>query len=165
MHIIKKINNINYKQFDHHIINDISLFNIPSDAYFSAIEKRLHVILNALPSIKRIFSRPCVYLKDKYEIAPVEAVRVVNNNTLSHVSYHTELWDNVTSEGIKPRKLLTIEKKENYEIYENIIFTRVIRSVLSYLDEILVLIKDLLYDCQDLNFNILEKYSLISCCC
>lgn len=154
---IKKINNINYKQFDHHIINDISLFNIPSDAYFSAIEKRLHVILNALPSIKRIFSRPCVYLKDKYEIAPVEAVRVVNNNTLSHVSYHTELWDNVTSEGIKPRKLLTIEKKENYEIYENIIFTRVIRSVLSYLDEILVLIKDLLYDCQDLNFNILDR--------
>lgn len=154
---IKNTNNITYKQFDHHIINDISLFNIPSDTYFSTIEDKLHIILNALPSIKRIFSRPCVYLKDKYEIAPVEAVRVVNNNTLSHVSYHTELWDNITNEGIKPRKLLTIEKKENYELYENIIFSRVIRSVLSYLDEIVMLIKDLLYDCQDLNFNILDR--------
>ena len=153
----KENNNINYKEFDNHIINDLSLFNIPSDSYFSSIEKKLNKILSALPSMKRIFSRPTVYLKDKHEIVPVEAVKVVNNSTLSHVSYHTELWDNITEEGIKPRKLLTIEKKENYAIYENIIFSRVIKSVLAYLDEIILLIKDLLYDCQDLNFNILDR--------
>jgi len=150
-------NNITYKQFDEHIINDLSLFNIPSDSYFSAIEKNLNIVLNALPAIKRIFSRPTVYLKDKHEIVPVEAVKVVNNSTLSHVSYHTELWDNIDEDGIKPRKLLTIEKKENYVIYENIIFSRVVKSVLKYLDEILLMIKDLLYDCQDLNFNILDR--------
>ncbi len=150
-------NNITYKQFDEHIINDLSLFNIPSDSYFSTIEKNLNIVLEALPAIKRIFSRPTVYLKDKHEIVPVEAVKVVNNSTLSHVSYHTELWDNIDEDGIKPRKLLTIEKKENYVIYENIVFSRVVKSVLKYLDEILLMIKDLLYDCQDLNFNILDR--------
>ena len=103
----KENNNINYKEFDNHIINDLSLFNIPSDSYFSSIEKKLNKILSALPSMKRIFSRPTVYLKDKHEIVPVEAVKVVNNSTLSHVSYHTELWDNITEEGIKPRKLFS----------------------------------------------------------
>ena len=34
-----------------------------------------------------------------------------------------------------PNYVKDIEKKENYELYENIIFSRVIRSVLSYLDE------------------------------
>lgn len=152
-----KYKNITYKEFDEHIINDLALFNIPSDSYFSVIEKNINIILNALPAMKRIFSRPAVYLKDKHEIVPVEAVKVVNNSTLSHVSYHTELWENIDEDGIKPRKLLTIEKKENLAIYENIIFTRVIKYVLAFLDDIILLIKDLLYDCQDLNFNILDR--------
>ena len=71
-----------------------------------------------MPSIKKILSKPIVYLKDKQEIVPVEAVKVINNQTLAHVAIHTELWNDITKEGIKPRKLMTIEKIENYAIYE-----------------------------------------------
>lgn len=153
----KEFNNITYKQFNDHILNDLYLFNVPNDEYFSQIESKLNQIMKALPAIKHILTKPIVYLKDKEEIIPVEAVKVINNQTLAHVSIHTELWGNITSEGVKPRKLMTIEKIENYAIYENIIITRVINSILKFIRRTILLMKDILYGCQDLHFNMLDR--------
>lgn len=153
----KEFNNITYEQYHNHLLTDLFLFNLPNDEYFTQIEKKLNYILKVLPSIKRILAKPIVYLKDKEEIVAVEAVKVINNKTLAHVSIHTELWGNITSEGVKPRKLMTIEKIENYAIYENIIITRVINAIFKFIKRTILLMKDIIYGCQDLHFNILDR--------
>lgn len=153
----KENNNISFKQFDEDLLNKIYLFDVPNDEFFSQIDIQLNKIIKVLPSIKKILSKPIVYLKDKQEIVPVEAVKVINNQTLAHVAIHTELWNDITKEGIKPRKLMTIEKIENYVIYENIVVTRVINSILDFIKKTILLMKDILYGCQDIHFNMLDR--------
>jgi hypothetical protein len=97
----KEFNNITYEQYHNHLLTDLFLFNLPNDEYFAQIEKKLNYILKALPAIKHILAKPIVYLKDKEEIVAVEAVKVINNKTLAHISIHTELWGNITKEGVK----------------------------------------------------------------
>ena len=148
---------MSYRQFDDCVVKDLRLFDIPKDDYFAAIEGTLDEIIKALPAMKRILARPLIRLKDTEEIVPIEAVRIINNHTLSHASLHSEMWGDVTSEGIKPKKLLTVEKTETYVLYENIVFSRVVDAVLRYVKRTAFLLKDVLYGCQDLHFNLLDR--------
>ena len=154
---IKEHNHISYNQFNEYVLKDIYLFNVPKDEYFLNIDNKLNKILKILPSIKRILSKPIIHLKDYENIVPVEAAKVINNQTLAHVARHTELWGDITSDGIKPRKLKTIEKIENYVIYENIVVARVINSILSFTKQTIQLMKDILYGCEDLHLNMLDR--------
>ena len=40
-------------------------------------------------------------LKDVSEIVPAEMARIINRHTISHASNHSELWDDITEDGIK----------------------------------------------------------------
>lgn len=153
----KENNNISYKLFNEHLTNNLYLFDVPNDDFFFQIDTKLNQIIKVLPSIKKVLSKPIVYLKDKQEIVPVEAVKVINNKTLAHVAIHAELWSNITNEGIKPRKLMTIEKIENYAIYENIVVSRTINSILDFIKTTSLVLKDILYGCQDIHFNMLDR--------
>ena len=153
----KEYNNISYNEFNEYILKDINLFDVPNDEYFKKIDETLNKIIETIPSIKRIFARPIVYLKDKQEIVPVEAVKVINNYTISHAALHSELWGDITKDGVKPKKLMTIEKIENFAIYENIAFCRLIDAILRYIRKSIILMKDILYGCQDIHFNVLDR--------
>ena len=153
----KEYNNISYKEFNDYVLKDVNLFDVPNDEYFKKIDETLDKIIAAIPAIKRIFSRPIVYLKDTHEIVPVEAVKVINNYTINHAALHSELWGDITKDGVKPKKLMTIEKIENYAIYENIAFCRLIDAILRYIKKSIILMKDILYGCQDIHFNMLDR--------
>lgn len=153
----KEHNIISSEQFDEYILKNINLFDVPSDEYFHSIDEVLNRIIKALPAIKRIFARPIIYLKDNQEIVPIEAAKVINNYTLSHIALHSELWEDITNEGIKPKKIMTIEKIENYVSYENIAFTRLINAILKFVKKTINVMKDILYGCQDIHFNLLDR--------
>ena len=133
-----------YDEFDEFILRDVNLFDIPKDEYFDVIEKILDKIIKALPSLKRIFSRPIVRLKDTQEIVPVENAHIINSETLAHLSLHTELWADVGDEGVVPKKLMTVGRAETYRIYENLVFASVIDGLFKYLRRIEVLLRDVL---------------------
>lgn len=153
----KEHNIISSEQFDEYILKNINLFDVPSDEYFYNIDEVLNKIIKTLPAIKRIFARPIIYLKDNQEVVPIEAAKVINNYTLSHIALHSELWENIISEGIKPKKIMTIEKIENYISYENILFTRLIDAILKFVRKTINVMKDILYGCQDIHFNLLDR--------
>ena len=148
---------LSYDRLDASFSNAFKLFDIPADERIVAIEKRLDKIISALPSIKRIFSKPIIHLKDKHEVVPIEAVRVINNYTLSHAMIHSELWERDKYGNVKPQKLMTIEKAENYVIYENLIFCKAVDMILSFAKRVSLMLKDILYGCQELNFNLLDR--------
>ena len=122
---------ITYDRFDRAVLKEIRLFDVPQEPQFRGIEETLDQIIRALPAIRHIFAKPLIRLRDTHELRPIEAVRVIDNRTLAHVAIHSEIWANVTDDGmVVPRKLLTVENAETYAIYENLVFTRVVDSIL-----------------------------------
>lgn len=153
---------ISYARMDAHLLQHLSLFAIRENFDFEGLESALDQILQALPAIKRIFAKPITRLKDTSDILPVEVVRVVNNRTITHASLHSELWDDITAHGLKPRKLLTLNYEDNYSIYENIVFARVIDLIRHLVGQNIRMLRDMLYTGQDLRFNLLDRDNHLS---
>ena len=154
---IRTHSSFTYEQFDSFVLNDITLFDIPKDEYFKDIEGMLDEILKTLPSIKRIFAKPLIRLKDTHEVVPVEQAYVIDSHTFSHAAVHSELWDDIRKDGIKPRKLMAVGRTETPVVYENLVLTYVIDAVFRLLARAQMLLLDALYDCADMQFNFLDR--------
>ncbi len=148
---------MNYAEFDSFILKEISLFDVPDDEFLANTEKVVDKIIAALPSLKRIFARPIIRLTDVDQIVSIEAVKVVDNRSIVHAAAHSELWDDISKDYIKPRKLMTIDYSESYSIYENIAFAYAIDTILAFIKQALVRLKDILYGCRDMYFNLLDR--------
>ncbi len=153
----EEYNRITYLQLDSYTTQKVNLFALPEHERFFAMEFLLDKIIAALPALKRIFSKPITRLKDVDSVLPVEAVRLINDATLRHAAVHTELWEKVEQEGLRPKKLLTLTHEEEYKIYENVAFTRLIDGILSFVRQNLRLLRDIMYSCQPMRFNLLER--------
>lgn len=150
-------NNIDYVKFDYFVVNSVGLFAVHENYDFAAAEQVADVIIKALPAIKRIFSKPVIHLKDSSEILPVESVHIVNAKTVMHASVHSEIWENKSAGGIRPRKLLTINNQDNYSIYENIAFAKAIDLIMIYLRRNIRILREILYSDKGLDFNLLDR--------
>ncbi len=148
---------LSQKKLDSSFVEEFKLFNVPTHEGFNKIERKLDKIISTLGAMKRIFSKPIVHLKDVYEVMPTESVRVINNYTISHATLHSELWTRTRGGGLKPEKLMTIDKAETYTIYENIMFAKAVDTVLAFVKKTSVLLKDILYGFRELNFNLLDS--------
>ena len=153
----EKYNRISYPQLDSHILHSVNLFALLEDYDFDALEATVSRILATLPAIKRIFARPITRLKDTSEILPVESVHVINTHTVSHAAVHSELWGNITEDGLKPRKLMTLNHKDDYAIYENVAFTRTVNIILHFVTRHIRILRDMLYASKNQQFNLLER--------
>lgn len=116
---LESYNNVTIPEFDYYLINKLSLFMVHENFSFDDLDLMISKINYVLPSIKRIFARPIIHLKDTDELLPVEAVRLINNKTINHIATHSELWDDITSTSIKPLKLMTRVYNDDFCIYEN----------------------------------------------
>ncbi len=154
---VKSHTKITYSEFDDQVLRDVCLFNVPNDEYMKEVERTLDLMIATLPAIKRIFARPIVRLKDQHQIVPVEAVKAIDKRSLTHVASRSEMWDDITENGIKPRKLMTLEHVETYAIYENIAFAYAVDSMLAYIKQTLVRLKDVVYGCRDIHINLLDR--------
>jgi len=153
----KEHNRIPYSEFDEHILHNVNLFDTPKDEYFNVIERTLDKIIRVLPSLKRIFGRPIIRLRDTQEIVPIETAHIINSDTLAHLSVHAELWADIKDGSIIPKKLMTVSREETYQIYENIIFVCVIDEIFKFLRRAEGLLRDVLYDYSDIHFNFLDR--------
>lgn len=151
-----------YRDFDAQLLKQVNLFALPEYYDFDALLSVLGKMVSALPAIKRIFARPISRLKDNSVILPVESVQVINNRTVIHASAHSELWENVTSEGLKPRKLMTLNHIDTYSIYENIAFVKAVNTMLSFVSKNMKLLRNMLYAHRDINVNLLERENHLS---
>ena len=155
--IARERNRLSYKDFDEMTLDEVNLFITPKDDAFREMEYTLDKVIRALPALKRIFSKPITRLKDIHTVLPVESVRVINNQSMSHVSRHSELWGDITGGELKPKKLMTLDRQEDYAIYENIAFTRLVNQILAFVKKNIRLLKDVMYANRDLRFNLLER--------
>lgn len=148
---------LTYREFDDCVLKELRLFDVPSEGYLDSTEKTLDSIIRALPHFDQVFVRPIIRLKDEHRIVPIEAVKVIDKRSLTHVATRCELWEDITETGIKPRKLMTVENVETYSIYENTVFACAVDTVLSYIKQTALRMKDVFYGCKDIHFNLLDK--------
>ena len=148
---------LSYVELDYAVVHDLTLFTIDSDFNFDSLEEDIHKIVKTLPAIKQIFAKPFIHLKDQNVILPTESVRIINNNTIQHISSHSELWSDIQNGEIKPVKLLTRTYEDNYGIYENLFFCKTIDDILAFTRSNLRILKELIYTNQTIEINILER--------
>ena len=154
---VKKHEIVSYIEFDYYVVHDMTLFSIEPDFDFEKLKKMIAQIRKSTPAIKRIFSKPIIVLKDSDDVLPVENTRTINQNTLQHLANHGQYVSNITSRGVKPRKLLTRIYEDDYSIYENIIFCNFIDEILSVIKKNRRTLNSLLYASDIIRFNLLEK--------
>lgn len=159
---LTKYKSLSYMQLDYAIVHEISLFMIEPDFDFDALEGKIDAILNALPAIKRIFAQPSIHLKESDVILPIEAVRIIDNNTIRHVASHSEMWSDVNETEIKPRKLLTRTYEDNYGIYENLVFCKTVDDILAFTRSSTHFLKELIYTNRTIEINLLERLNHIN---
>lgn len=152
-----KHENVTYIEFDYYVVRDMTLFSVDPDFDFGRLKNTIHQIRKSTPSIKRIFSKPIIVLKDTDDVLPVENARIINQNTLLHLANHSHNVSNLTKKGVKPRKLLTRIYEDDYSIYENVIFCNYIDEVLSLIKKNRRILNSLLYASNIMKFNLLEK--------
>lgn len=152
-----KHENVTYIEFDYYVVRDMTLFSVDPDFDFGRLKNTIHQIRKSTPSIKRIFSKPIIVLKDTDDVLPVENARIINQNTLLHLANHSHNVSNLTKRGVKPRKLLTRIYEDDYSIYENVIFCNYIDEVLSLIKKNRRILNSLLYASNIMKFNLLEK--------
>ena len=154
---MKKYKKLSYIELDYSIVHDLTLFTIEPDFSFELLENQIDTILKVMPAIKQIFAKPFIHLKDETVILPTEAVRIINNNTIQHISSHTELWTDIKDNQVQPSKLLTRTYEDNYGIYENLVFCKLIDDILSFTRSNIRVLKELIYTNQTIEINILER--------
>ncbi len=157
LRFLSEHNHITYPEFDYDSVHSLNLFSSFEDIDLHEIDKEVEQIEKVLPSMKRIFAKPIIHLIDEDEIVNVEAVRYINNRTISYASAHSELWDDVTEDGIKPLKLLTNSYKDNYAIYENIVFVRAVDYALNFTRHYSRILKNMIYTNKKLEIDLLER--------
>lgn len=150
-------NGVCYPELDALTLKGMRLFDVPKDEYFKLIEDSLDHITRALPAIRHIFARPIIRLRDTQEIVPVEMANIINSQTLAHAAVHSEMWEDVTEEGIKPRRLMTVGRVETYAVYENMVFVQVVDGILQILSRMEETLKDVLYNSREMHFNLLDR--------
>ena len=159
---LNQFDNITYPEFDYYSVTNINLFTSLEAVDFKEIDGHITEIEKTLGAIKRIFATPIIHLIDEDVLAPVEAVRLINTKTMSYASNHSELWEDLTEDGIKPRKLLTNNYRDNYAIYENIVFARCVSYCLNYARHYNRLLSDIVFANNKLEIDLLQRENHLS---
>ena len=148
-----------FPAFDRATVTEVNLFTTCDSFDFDRLSRILDELFRSLPALKRVFDHPVIHLRDEEELLPVEAVRVVNNRTMLHAGSHSELWDDASNGCVRPRKLLTRTGSDEYALFENIGFTKLILQTEAFLRCNMHAVRAFLYTDDILNRNLLEKGS------
>ena len=89
------------------------------------IERDLSDVLRA-GHLHSISDRPRQDLRYEELISPVARARRLATSALSHLASHSDCWQQRTLSGVKPRKILARFSDDDYAIYENRLYKRLI---------------------------------------
>lgn len=89
------------------------------------VERRLAEVLRG-GHLHEISDRPRRDLRYDELVAPIARVRRMSTSALSHLASHSDCWQQRTLSGVLPRKLLARFSEDDYAIYENKLYKRLL---------------------------------------
>lgn len=92
-------------------------------------------IEDALPYIEKAIDEQRRFIKETQEVFRIDKAKIINKDSVKHLSQHTNFIAKVEGDMVTPNKVLTIEREESFEIYENRFLITLIRQALLFVTD------------------------------
>ncbi|MCP8687141.1 hypothetical protein [Marinobacterium sedimentorum] len=98
---------------------------ISEQSHLSTLERLLEEVLSA-GHLHSISKRPRIDLRYEQSVTEVSRARRLTNRTYTHLASHSECWQRQTLSGVQPRRVLARFSEDDYTIYENLVYARLL---------------------------------------
>ncbi len=121
---------------------EVDTANLPSPLLPAVLRDRMELMFPE-PDLERALAtgqwdeisvRPRLDMHYVPETLPVARAKRVQASAVEHLSQHSELWARRSIIGVVPSKVLTRVSEDDYVIYENVVFARLLDSCAYWLN-------------------------------
>ena len=90
-------------------------------------------IEDTLPYIEKAIDEQRRFIIENNEVYRIDKAKIINKDSVKHLIQHTNFIDNIDDKGkVTPNKVLTIEREDSFETYENRFLITLIENALSF---------------------------------
>lgn len=101
---------------------------IDDQSHLLPLEKKLFEVLNK-GHFHQISLRPRMDLHYEDEVTDISRAKRLAKGALVHLASHSEHWQRQTLSGVIPKKVLARFSEDNYSIYENRVYARLLDDI------------------------------------
>lgn len=105
---------------------------IDEESHVSEFEQTLDDVLEA-GHLHAISKRPRIDLRYDDTVTDVSRARRLTNKTYTHLASRSECWQRQTLQGIQPKRVLARFSEDEYGIYENLVYARLLDKLEQHL--------------------------------
>lgn len=105
---------------------------VDDQGHLQPFEKRLQEVM-AAGHLHRISQRPRLDMHYEDEVTDIARARRLSKGALVHLASHSECWQRQTLSGVIPRKVMARFSQDDYGIYENRVYARLLDKIERYL--------------------------------
>lgn len=91
------------------------------------------LITSQIGHLEEVCRRPRTHLRVEVERTPVSRARRSPVQAASYLASHTEDWERPTLWAVIPKRILSVVRDDEYDIYENRVAARLVDNLLAYL--------------------------------
>ncbi len=90
-------------------------------------------IEDTIPYIERAIDEQRRFIVENNEVYRIDKAKIINKDSVKHLIQHTNFIDNIDDDGrVTPNKVLTIEREDSFETYENRFLITLIENALNF---------------------------------
>lgn len=105
---------------------------VDDQGHLQPFELRLQEVIDA-GHLHRISQRPRLDMHYEDEVTDISRARRLSKGALVHLASHSECWQRQTLSGVIPRKVMARFSQDDYGIYENRVYARMLDKIERYL--------------------------------
>lgn len=91
------------------------------------------MIEDTLPYIERAIDEQRRFIVENNEVYRIDKAKIINKDSVKHLIQHTNYIDAIDDDGkVTPNKVLTIEREDSFETYENRFLITLIETALDF---------------------------------
>ncbi len=93
-------------------------------------------IEDTLPYIEKAIAEQRRFIIENNEVYRIDKAKIINKDSVKHLIQHTNFIDNIDDDGrVTPNKVLTIEREDSFETYENRFLITLIEQAMMFVGD------------------------------
>lgn len=93
-------------------------------------------IEDTIPYIEKAIAEQRRFIIENNEVYRVDKAKIINKDSVKHLIQHTNFIDNIDNDGkVTPNKILTIEREDSFETYENRFLITLIENAMMFVSD------------------------------
>lgn len=95
----------------------------------------VEAIEDTLPYIDKAIREQRRFIEQHEDIVPIEKARKITNESVRHLSQHTNLIARVEGDTVTPERILDIQREESFSIYENRFLITLVNNLIRFVED------------------------------